>query len=114
MRKTAAQRLSESRQEGSAGAGELLSRARELVAVVAQEAEAHPFRTAGFAASAGFVLGGGLFTPLTGKTLRAGIHLALRFAVLPSLTKGLAMMGARLLEDSQGYGTETTGQGEKS
>jgi hypothetical protein len=77
------------------------NRARELVDRLTDETVAHPFRMAGYAAGAGFVLGGGIFTPLTGRTLRAGLQLALRLAVLPALTRGLAQVGSRLLENSQ-------------
>ena len=77
------------------------NRARELVDRVKEEAAAHPFRTAGWAAGAGFVLGGGIFTPLTGRTIRASLQLALRLAILPALTRGLAQVGSRLLENSQ-------------
>jgi hypothetical protein len=77
------------------------NRARDLVDRIKEEAAAHPFRTAGWAAGAGFVLGGGIFTPLTGRTVKAGLQLALRLAILPALTRGMAQIGVRLLENSQ-------------
>ena len=89
-----------------------VDRARELLDRVAEETQEHPLRSVGWAASAGFVLAGGLFTPLTGKTLRAGLHLALRMAVLPVLTRGLAEMATRVLDETNGHGTgRGTGHG---
>jgi hypothetical protein len=81
-------------------------RARELLNRVQEETQEHPLRTVGWAATAGFVLGGGLFTPLTGRTLRAGLHVALRLAVLPALTRGLAEMAGGFFEDSGRYRTK--------
>ena len=92
---------------GGAGGDTLVDRARFVVTKVNEETRAHPFRTMGWAASAGFVLAGGLFTPLTGKSLRAALHLALRLAVLPALTRSLAQLGANFIDDSNGYGTTT-------
>ncbi|HEY0715594.1 MAG TPA: hypothetical protein VGF45_23130 [Polyangia bacterium] len=77
------------------------NRARDLVDRIKEEAAEHPFRTAGWAAGAGFVLGGGIFTPLTGRTVKTGLQLALRLAILPALTRGMAQIGVRLLENSQ-------------
>jgi hypothetical protein len=91
----------------------LPSRALDLAAAIERETKTHPFRTLGVAAGAGFVLGGGLFTPLALRTLRAGLQLALRTAVVPALTQGLAAMGARLLEQSEEYGTTTYAEGER-
>lgn len=110
MRKSSA-RTVVPRQLSIADLGE---RARHWVDVVSDETTKHPLRTAGIAAGAGFVLGGGLFTPLTARTLRSAIHLALRLAILPALTRGLALMGSRLMDDFEGYGSTTTAEGEKS
>jgi hypothetical protein len=78
-------------------------RARDLLGRVQEEAQEHPFRTVGWAAGAGFVLGGGLFTPLTARTVRAGVQVALRLAVIPALTRGLAQMAGDFLENASGY-----------
>ena len=60
-------------------AAELGSNARELYERLdlSREIQAHPYRTLALAAAAGYVLGGGLFTPLTGNLLRVGLRLAL-------------------------------------
>lgn len=97
-----------------AESGDLGARVRHWLRTLNQEAVEHPFRTVGIAAGAGFVLGGGLFTPLSFRTLRSGIHLALRLAVLPALTRGLTLAGTRLIEDLEGYGSATNTEGEKS
>lgn len=60
-------------------AAELGANARELYERldVSRELQDHPYRTLALAAAAGYVLGGGLFTPLTGNLLRVGMRLAL-------------------------------------
>ena len=103
MRKNAQSVAAERELVSDAPEGDLSERARELYQRVREETRAHPFRTVGWAASAGFVLGGGLFTPLTGRTLRAGLHVALRLAVLPALTRGLGQLASRYLDDTTGY-----------
>jgi len=49
------------------------------------QVEQHPFRTLGIALGAGYVLGGGLFTKLTGRLLFGGIRMGMRLAALPVL-----------------------------
>ncbi len=60
-------------------AAELGTNARELYERLdlSRELESHPYRTLALAAAAGYVLGGGLFTPLTGHLVRVGLRLAL-------------------------------------
>jgi hypothetical protein len=101
MRKAVQEPTSEAELLAEPVVADFANRARELLVRVKEETVAHPFRTAGWAAGAGFVLGGGIFTPLTGRTLRTGLQLALRLAILPALTRGMAQIGARLLENSQ-------------
>ena len=80
---------------------DLGTQARQWLHRVNKEAGAHPFRTVGLAAGAGFVLGGGLFTPLTGRLLRTIIGVGLRVGMLPALSQGLALAGARLLDTKE-------------
>jgi hypothetical protein len=102
MRKNA-QRVSDDQELlGRDAVADLGDRTREIVARVKEEAEEHPLRTVALAAGAGFVLGGGLFTPLTARTMRAGLQIALRMAVLPALTRGLAEMASSALDTSSG------------
>ena len=41
----------------------------------------------------GFILGGGLFSPLTVRLLGVGLRLGLRFALLPMVAESLAALG---------------------
>lgn len=43
----------------------------------------HPWRTLGLAAAAGYVVGGGLFSALTGRLLIGGLRIGMRAAALP-------------------------------
>ncbi len=53
------------------------------------EASAHPGRSAAAAVATGYVLAGGLFSPLTARLLATGVKVALRLAVLPFVTHGI-------------------------
>jgi hypothetical protein len=46
----------------------------------------HPYGTVAAALGIGYVLGGGIFTPLTSRILGLGLRLGIRLAVLPYLT----------------------------
>jgi hypothetical protein len=59
----------------------------------------HPYGTLAAALGAGYVLAGGLFTPLTGKLVRAALGLGLRFAVLPALEQEAVELATRLAAD---------------
>jgi hypothetical protein len=50
----------------------------------------HPYGTVAAAIGIGYVLGGGLFTPLTGGIVRLGLRIGLRLAVLPLLKQEVA------------------------
>jgi len=50
------------------------------------------------------VLGGGLFTPLTGRIVRLGIRLGMRIAVLPLLKQEMAELVEAIDEDDGGEG----------
>lgn len=45
--------------------------------------ERHPLGTVAAAVGAGYVLGGGLFTPLTERLVKAVLRVGLRFVVMP-------------------------------
>jgi hypothetical protein len=49
----------------------------------------HPWRTLGIALAAGYVVGGGLFSPLTGRLLGLGLRLGVRMAALPMIRQEL-------------------------
>src|SRR6478735_1508296 len=50
----------------------------------------HPFGSVAAAIGIGYVLGGGLFTPLTGRIVRLGVRIGMRLAVLPLLKQEMA------------------------
>jgi hypothetical protein len=45
----------------------------------------HPYGTVAAALGIGYVLGGGIFTPLTSRIVRLGLRLGVRLALLPLL-----------------------------
>lgn len=58
---------------------------------IRREVELHPYRSLLIAAGVGYVLGGGLFTPLTRTALRIG----LRVAVVPLLNGQIGAMSGQ-------------------
>lgn len=69
--------------EGERSVGELASELGETAMELYQRMDIpkqiheHPYRTLAVAAGIGYVLGGGLFTPLTGALVRVGARVAL-------------------------------------
>lgn len=74
---------------------------RRAVDTVSREMEERPARTALISLGAGYLLGGGLFTPLTGRLIGTGLKLALRTLALPALTAGAVGLGKHLLGDDE-------------
>jgi ElaB/YqjD/DUF883 family membrane-anchored ribosome-binding protein len=70
--------LDDARQSVSDAAADLQESVRE-----------HPWRTLGLAVGAGYILGGGLFTALTGRLLLGGLRIGLRVAALPLVREEL-------------------------
>ena len=60
------------------------------VSRIREQADSHPLRTLGVALGAGFVIGGGLFSPLTARLAGLAFRVGLRLAVVPLLTQGLS------------------------
>jgi hypothetical protein len=56
---------------------------------VAAHIERHPLGTLAAAVGAGYVLGGGLFTPLTERLVKTVLRVGLRFVVMPVLEREL-------------------------
>ena len=50
----------------------------------------HPYGTLAAAVGIGYVLGGGLFSPLTARIIGLGIRIGMRLAVLPLITDELS------------------------
>jgi len=70
-----------------------LTEARRSVETVADDlrerVEEHPWKTLGLAVGAGYLLGGGLFTALTGRLLFGGVRIGLRLAAIPLVREEL-------------------------
>lgn len=62
----------------------------------------HPYGTLAAAVGVGYVLGGGLFSPLTARLLGLGLRIGMRLAVLPFITDELSG-----LVESMGSGAES-------
>jgi hypothetical protein len=60
---------------------------------LARQTRERPGRTVALTLGAGFILGGGLLSPLTARLLGAGLRLGLRFALLPMVAEGLVNLG---------------------
>jgi hypothetical protein len=71
--------------------------------------ERHPYGTVAAAVGIGYVLGGGLFTPLTSRIVRFGLRLGLRLAVLPLLKQEVAEL-VEAIDDEEG---KSKGSGSK-
>jgi len=71
----------------------------------------NPYGTVAAAIGIGYVLGGGLFTPLTGSLVRTGLRIGLRLAVLPLLKREVADIMESIAEDD-GKGHVEAGRGQ--
>lgn len=56
---------------------------------IGRQVQEHPYRTLAVAAGVGYVLGGGLFTPLTGALVRVGMR-AMLLPMLQSTLQGMS------------------------
>jgi hypothetical protein len=76
------------------------SQARKQIAVwkssLAWQAKHHPVRTVAIALGAGYLLGGGLFSRLTGRIIATGVRVGLRLALVPFVTQSLTTLGEGL------------------
>jgi hypothetical protein len=63
----------------------------------------HPFGSVAAAIGIGYVLGGGLFTPLTGRIVRLGVRIGMRLAVLPLLKQEMAEIVNSIEEEEEGH-----------
>jgi hypothetical protein len=74
----------------------------------------HPYGTVAAAIGIGYVLGGGLFTPLTGRIVRLGVRIGLRLAVLPLLKQEMSDIVESLEEEEDGKSGSEAGKGQAS
>jgi hypothetical protein len=66
--------------------------------------ERSPYGSVGVALGIGYVLGGGIFTPLTARALHLGVRLGLRLVVLPIVAERLiALVQSASLGDSPAW-----------
>ena len=63
----------------------------------------NPYGTVAAAVGIGYVLGGGLFSPLTSRIVGLGLRIGLRLAVLPMLKQEMAEL-VESLDDEEGKG----------
>jgi hypothetical protein len=77
--------------------------------IVARETVERPERTLALAATAGFLVGGGIFSRLTARLLGLGLKIGLRMAVIPMVTQGLAAFGENLFRDGAPADAENVG-----
>jgi hypothetical protein len=66
------------------------------------QVEEHPWRTLGMALGAGYILGGGLFTALTGRLIFGGLRIGVRLAALPLVREELLGMVENITERGRG------------
>lgn len=67
---------------------------------VSKELREHPFRTLLLAVGAGYVVGGGLFSVLTGKIVGTSARVALRAVTLPMMLQGGMDIAERLFSSA--------------
>lgn len=69
---------------------------QDVRSYVTRELEENPLRTALLTVGAGYVLGGGLFSALTGRLVGTSARLALRAVSLPVILRGGMELGSQL------------------
>lgn len=81
-------------------------RLREWKDEVLRQADTNPARTLAVAAGAGYLLGGGLFSPLTARLVATGVKLGLRFALLPFVSQRVVALAEDLLSEASNSDSE--------
>jgi hypothetical protein len=71
-----------------------------------------PYGSIAAAVGIGYVLGGGIFTPLTSKIVRLGLKIGVRAALLPLLKDQVAGLAEALADDDGGG--RAAGKGQKA
>jgi hypothetical protein len=69
---------------------------------VRERVQEQPVKTLALALGAGFVVGGGLFTPLTGRLFYTGLRMALRLAALPLVREELTALVETISDRGRG------------
>jgi hypothetical protein len=76
--------------------------------------ERHPYGTLAAALGIGYVIAGGLFTPLTARILGLGFRVGLRLAVIPLLESELGALAEALGSDGTHEAHASNGRRAKS
>jgi|SwirhirootsSR3_FD_contig_51_10220677_length_870_multi_7_in_0_out_0_2 hypothetical protein len=74
----------------------------------------NPYGTVAAALGIGYVLGGGLFTPLTARIVGMGLRIGMRLAVLPLLKQEVAEVLESIEDDDGRVRGEAAGKGQAS
>jgi hypothetical protein len=82
----------------SAAVGEARESITTMAADLRDRVEEHPWRALGLALGAGYIVGGGLFTALTGRLVFGGLRIGLRLAALPIVREELMSVIGTLAE----------------
>jgi hypothetical protein len=69
---------------------------------VRDRVQRQPVKTLALAVGAGYVVGGGLFTPLTGRLFYTGLRIALRLAALPLVREELMALVETISDRGRG------------
>jgi len=69
---------------------------------VRDRVQEQPMKTLAIAVGAGYVVGGGLFTPLTGRLFYTGLRIALRLAALPLVREELMALVESITDRGRG------------
>jgi hypothetical protein len=64
---------------------------------LAHQTKEHPVRSVALALGAGYLLGGGLFSPLTARVAGAAARIGLRMALVPFMTQSIVAVGESIL-----------------
>ena len=74
---------------------------------LARETQERPIRTVALSLGTGFILGGGLFSPLTARRAGLGLRLGFRLLALPVVVEGLGAFAASVLvRDGEGRASD--------
>jgi hypothetical protein len=94
--------LSDRLDQAGKAAGQTWSRARDTYTDLRETVDLqgrvnrHPYGTIAAALGIGYVLGGGLFTALTGRLVGLGLRVGLRLAVLPMIKDEISELAEML------------------
>jgi hypothetical protein len=80
-------------------------------AAIDERVDRHPYGSVAAALGIGYLLGGGLFTPLTSRIVALGLRIGVRLAVLPMLKDEISVLADALTGENE---TEGKGKGRRS